>query len=128
MTRAFVDRQQAGQALAQRLSAMSLPAPVVVLALPRGGVPVAAQVAKALGAPLDLILVRKIGAPWEHELAVAAVVDDGQPEIVVDEQTRAYGQRCRWRVPPQSSSMTASPPGPPCVPRSGQCVGAGPRG
>ena len=91
MTRAFVDRQQAGQALAQRLSAMSLPAPVVVLALPRGGVPVAAQVAKALGAPLDLILVRKIGAPWEPELAVAAVVDVGQPEIVVDEQTRAYG-------------------------------------
>ena len=91
MTRRFADRQEAGRALAQRLSAMSLPAPVVVLALPRGGVPVAAQVAKALGAPLDLILVRKIGAPWEHELAIAAVVDVGQPEIVVDEQTRAYG-------------------------------------
>lgn len=91
MTGRFLDRQEAGRALARRLSTLNLPAPVVVLALPRGGVPVAAEVAKVLGAPLDLILVRKIGAPWEHELAIAAVVDVGQPEIVVDEQTRAYG-------------------------------------
>jgi len=91
MTGRFLDRQEAGRALARRLSSLTLPAPVVVLALPRGGVPVAAEVARALGAPLDLILVRKIGAPWEHELAIAAVVDVGQPEIVVDEQTRAYG-------------------------------------
>ena len=91
MTGRFLDRQEAGRALARRLSTLTLPAPVVVLALPRGGVPVAAEVAKVLGAPLDLILVRKIGAPWEHELAIAAVVDVGQPEIVVDEQTRAYG-------------------------------------
>ena len=91
MTGRFLDRQEAGRALARRLRALTLPAPVVVLALPRGGVPVAAEVAKVLGAPLDLILVRKIGAPWEHELAIAAVVDVGQPEIVVDEQTRAYG-------------------------------------
>ena len=91
MTGRFLDRQEAGRALARRLSTLTLPAPVVVLALPRGGVPVAAEVAKVLGAPLDLILVRKIGAPWEHELAIAAVVDVAQPEIVVDEQTRAYG-------------------------------------
>ena len=91
MTGRFLDRQEAGRALARRLRNLTLPAPVVVLALPRGGVPVAAEVAKVLGAPLDLILVRKIGAPWEHELAIAAVVDVGQPEIVVDEQTRAYG-------------------------------------
>ena len=91
MTGRFLERQEAGRALARRLRALTLPAPVVVLALPRGGVPVAAEVAKVLGAPLDLILVRKIGAPWEHELAIAAVVDVGQPEIVVDEQTRAYG-------------------------------------
>lgn len=91
MTGRFLDRQEAGRALARRLSTLNLPAPVVVLALPRGGVPVAAEVAKVLGAPLDLILVRKIGAPWEHELAIAAVVDVGQPEIVVDEQIRAYG-------------------------------------
>lgn len=91
MTGRFLDRQEAGRALARRLSTLTLPAPVVVLALPRGGVPVAAEVARVLGAPLDLILVRKIGAPWEHELAIAAVVDVGQPEIVVDEQIRAYG-------------------------------------
>jgi len=91
MTRRFVDRQEAGRELARRLGTLNLPAPIVVLALPRGGVPVAAEVARALGAPLDLILVRKIGAPWEHELAVAAVVDVGKPEIVVDERTRAYG-------------------------------------
>jgi putative phosphoribosyl transferase len=58
-----------------------------VLALPRGGVPVAAEVARALNAPLDLLLVRKIGAPWQPELAVAAVVDGDPPDIVIDELT-----------------------------------------
>ena len=85
--RAFADRTEAGRALARRLAGMHLPKPVVVLALPRGGVPVAAEVARALGAPLDLLLVRKIGAPWQRELAVAAVVDGDPPDIVVDELT-----------------------------------------
>jgi len=81
----FDDRQDAGRALASRLADARLPPPVVVLALPRGGVPVGAVVARRLHAPLDLLLVRKIGAPWQRELAVAAVVDGGEPELVVDE-------------------------------------------
>ena len=82
----FVDRVEAGRLLGQRLAALKLVDPVVV-ALPRGGVPVAAEVARALHAPLDLLMVRKIGAPGQRELAVAAVVDGGHPEIVVDEET-----------------------------------------
>jgi putative phosphoribosyl transferase len=70
----FRDRREAGEALAEALSGLALPDPVV-LALPRGGVPVAAPVAARLAAPLDLILVRKIGAPGHEELAVGAVVD-----------------------------------------------------
>lgn len=58
----------------------------MVLALPRGGVPVAAEVAKELSAPLDLLLVRKIGAPGQPELAVGSVVDGGKPIIVRDEE------------------------------------------
>ena len=57
----------------------------VILALPRGGVPVAAEVAAALHAPLDLILVRKIGVPFQPELAMGAVVDGGTPIIVRNE-------------------------------------------
>ena len=87
MTVLFADRTAAGQALARKLSKRHWSGPVVVLALPRGGVPVAAEIARTLGAPLDLLLVRKIGAPWQPELAVAAVVDGTPPDIVVDEQT-----------------------------------------
>ena len=89
MSRAFADRTAAGQALAERLGQMGLSGPIVVLALPRGGVPIGAAVALALKAPLDLLLVRKIGAPWQPELAVAAVVDGQPPDIVVDEETMA---------------------------------------
>lgn len=85
--RDFANRTEAGLALARRLLTMPFPPPVVVLALPRGGVPVAAEVARLLHAPLDLLLVRKIGAPWQPELAVAAVVDGDPPDIVVDETT-----------------------------------------
>ena len=56
----------------------------MVLALPRGGVPVAAEVAALLEAPLDLVLVRKIGAPGHEELAAGAVVDGAQPELVLN--------------------------------------------
>ena len=62
----FRDRADAGRRLAERLAAMALERPVV-LALPRGGVPVGAEIAKALGAPLDVALVRKIGAPDQPE-------------------------------------------------------------
>ena len=57
----------------------------MILALPRGGVPVAVEVAAALNAPLDLILVRKIGVPFQPELAMGAVVDGGAPIIVRNE-------------------------------------------
>jgi len=83
----IADRRSAGLALAQALMRATLPGPVVVLALPRGGVPIGAEIARALAAPLDLLLVRKIGAPWQRELAVAAVVDGEPPDIVVDAET-----------------------------------------
>ena len=86
----FANRAEAGRLLAERLVALKLPTPRVVLALPRGGVPIAAIVARALHAPLDLLLVRKIGLPWQPELALAAVVDGERPEIVVDEAVQAY--------------------------------------
>jgi putative phosphoribosyl transferase len=82
----FSDRIEAGRLLGQRLATLELIDPVV-LALPRGGVPVAVEVSRALRAPLDLLLVRKIGAPHQRELAVAAVVDGDRPEVVVDEET-----------------------------------------
>ncbi|HET7679785.1 MAG TPA: phosphoribosyltransferase family protein [Xanthobacteraceae bacterium] len=78
---AFRDRSQAGKQLAAALLPYRSEHPVV-LALPRGGVPVAAEVAAALHAPLDLILVRKIGVPFQPELAMGAVVDGGTPLVV----------------------------------------------
>lgn len=91
MAQRFVDRTQAGRALGARLATLALPAPLLVLALPRGGVPVAAEVARALHAPLDLLLVRKIGTPWQPELALAAVVEGEPPQIVVDDEVQRLG-------------------------------------
>ena len=79
----FEDRRDAGHQLGLRLRKLRLTDPVV-LALPRGGVPVAAEVAALLEAPLDLVLVRKIGAPGHEELAAGAVVDGAQPELVLN--------------------------------------------
>ena len=81
---AFRDRLDAGRKLAAALAGYKDQQPVI-LALPRGGVPVAAEVAAALNAPLDLILVRKIGVPFQPELAMGAVVDGGAPMIVRNE-------------------------------------------
>ncbi len=72
----FRDRADAGRVLATRLAGLRDAKPVVV-GLPRGGVPVAAEVADALNAELDVVLVRKIGAPHREELAVGAVGEDG---------------------------------------------------
>ena len=80
----FKDRSDAGRKLAKALAGYKDQQPVV-LALPRGGVPVAAEVAAVLNAPLDLILVRKIGVPFQPELAMGAVVDGGAPIIVRNE-------------------------------------------
>lgn len=79
----FPDRHVAGQRLAQRLLALRVQQPVV-LALPRGGVPVGFELARVLRAPLDLVLVRKIGAPEQEELAIGAVADGDAPELVTD--------------------------------------------
>ncbi|MFH5822334.1 phosphoribosyltransferase family protein [Georgenia sp. AZ-5] len=80
----FANRVAAGRQLGQELAAMGL-GDVVVAGLPRGGVPVAAEVAAALGAPLDVVVVRKLGVPWQPEVAMGAVGEEGafvvNPEI-----------------------------------------------
>src|SRR3974390_2048249 len=80
----FKDRSEAGRKLAAALAVYRGKQPAI-LALPRGGVPVASEVASALKAPLDLILVRKIGVPTQPELAMGAVVDGEEPIIVRNE-------------------------------------------
>lgn len=80
----FTDRRDAGRRLAEALARYKSQRPIV-LALPRGGVPVAAVIADALDAPLDLVLVRKIGVPFQPELAMGAVVDGGNPIVVRNE-------------------------------------------
>jgi len=79
----FRDRRHAGRELATKLAG-EIEGPAVVLALPRGGVPVGLEIARGLGAPLDLVMVRKIGAPGQPELAVAAVANGEHPELVVN--------------------------------------------
>ena len=80
----FRDRTEAGQRLARALAAFK-GKPAVVLALPRGGVPVAVEVAAALAAPLDLVLVRKIGVPGQPELAMGAAVEGAPPVVLRNE-------------------------------------------
>ena len=82
--RVFADRAVAGAALAREMRQRQLQAPVLVLALPRGGVPVAYEVARALDAPLDVMLVRKVGMPGQPELAIGAVASG---DIVVRDRT-----------------------------------------
>lgn len=82
----FADRRDAGRQLAEHLEQYR-GADTVVLALPRGGVPVAAEVADALGARLDVIVARKIGAPGRPELGVGAIAEGGEP--LLDERTLA---------------------------------------
>src|ERR1035441_1643657 len=108
----FADRADAGRRLAARLQHLA-DEPVVVLGLPRGGVPVAFEVARALGAPLDVIVVRKLGVPFQPELGMGAIGEDGvrviNHEVVraagvsvqelagVEARERAEGQRRAWR-------------------------------
>jgi putative phosphoribosyl transferase len=83
----FRDRKDAGERLAAQLLPFKDKAPVV-LALPRGGVAIGFEIARLLGAPLDVVLVRKIGVPWQPELALGALADcgGGTPEIFIDER------------------------------------------
>jgi predicted phosphoribosyltransferase len=77
MTDLFADRKEAGKILAAELSAYKNRDDVIVLGLPRGGVPVAFEVARELDAPLDIFLVRKLGVPWMEELAFGAIASGG---------------------------------------------------
>ena len=81
----FSNRTEAGRELAKALAFYKEQHPVI-LALPRGGAPVAAEIAAALEAPLDLVLVRKIGVPFQPELAMGAVIDGQEPLVVRNEQ------------------------------------------
>jgi putative phosphoribosyl transferase len=83
MERAFTDRAEAGRTLAGLLDAYAHRDDVVVLALPRGGVPVAFEVARTLGVALDVLVVRKLGVPWQAELAMGAIASGGA--LYVDE-------------------------------------------
>ena len=73
----FANRHEAGRALAGKLQPYAARGDVVVLGLPRGGIPVAAEVAAALGAPLDVFVVRKLGVPYQPELAMGAIASGG---------------------------------------------------
>ncbi len=79
----FRDRKEAGERLAEQLTHLRDRKPVV-LALPRGGVAVGLAVARRLDAPLDLVLVRKIGVPWQPELALGAVTDGPSADVFID--------------------------------------------
>lgn len=84
MTVRYADRAEAGRILAQSL-ARHRDQPCVIYALPRGGVPVAFEIARALQAPLDLMLVRKIGVPFQPELAMGAIADGDPPVVVLND-------------------------------------------
>ena len=83
--RVFSDRREAGQMLARALSTYRGD-DVVVIGMPRGGLPVAREVADALGAPLDIVVVRKLGAPGQPELGIGAVVDGDHPRAIFNQQ------------------------------------------
>lgn len=84
----YADRGEAGRLLAQSLMRLRGQS-CVIYALPRGGVPVAVEIARALTAPLDLMLVRKIGVPYQPELALGAVADGEPPVLVLNEDIAA---------------------------------------
>ncbi len=90
--RRFVNRAQAGTELGERLAAYSGRDDVVVLALPRGGVPVGREVARALGVPLDVFVVRKLGLPGQEELAMGALASGGT-RVLNEELVHQLGLR-----------------------------------
>ena len=110
----FRDRSDAGRQLAQKLAYLEHSQPLV-LALPRGGVPVGIEVARALHAPLDLLLVRKIGVPGHSELAAGAIIDGARPRTVINEDVvRMAGVSNRNDA---TSMIASSPTSRACIPR-----------
>ena len=123
----FRDRREAGRRLAERLSGLRASAPLV-LGLPRGGVPVAFEVAKALGAPLDVLVVRKLGVPFQPELGMGAVGEDGvrvlNPDVlrqagVTETQLAAVEARERAEVEERAVRLRR---GRPAIPLEGRTV------
>jgi putative phosphoribosyl transferase len=96
----FADRREAGRELAGRLRAYEAQPDVIVLALPRGGVPVAFEIAEALEVPLDIFVVRKLGMPGHAEFAIGAIASGGV-RVVNDDVVRAY------RIPSASIEAVA---------------------
>lgn len=89
-TERFADRREAGRELADAVEGALAGEDVIVLALPRGGVPVAYEVASRLGAPLDVLLVRKLGVPWQPEMAFGAIAS-GDIVVMNDDHVKALG-------------------------------------
>ena len=87
---AFLDRREAGRILAAHLREQIHPGEAVVCALPRGGVPVGLEVARALDVPLEILLVRKLGVPWQRDIAMGAIASGGY-EVLNPDVIRAYG-------------------------------------
>ena len=123
----FRDRREAGRRLAERLSGLRAASPLV-LGLPRGGVPVAFEVAQALDAPLDILVVRKLGVPFQPELGMGAVGEDGvrvlNPDLlrqarVTEAQLREVEARERAEVEERATRLRQ---GQPSIPLSGRTV------
>src|SRR6266542_2094734 len=128
MEKQFRDRTEAGRLLAERLTKYVKRADVLVLALPRGGVPVAFEVARALDSPLDVLVVRKLGVPFQPELGMGAVGEGGvrvlNPEVlreagVTDAQLAEVEARERAEVERRAASLRG---GRPAVPLTGRTV------
>ena len=96
MPKRFVDRTDAGQQLAEQLRALDLRHPVV-LALPRGGVPVGFEVARVLGAPLDVFVARKVGAPGHREYGIGAIAEGGGEVANHDALRRLHVSDEQWQ-------------------------------
>jgi predicted phosphoribosyltransferase len=118
----FKDRLQAGRVLATRLAEYADRTDVIVLALPRGGVPIGFEVASALNVPLDVLTVRKLGAPFNAELAIGAIASGGLVHIdeenvaalgVTPRQVEAIIGRERWELERRDRLFRAGRPFPP---------------
>jgi putative phosphoribosyl transferase len=123
----FRDRREAGQRLAELLASLRALSPLV-LGLPRGGVPVAFEVARALDAPLDILVVRKLGVPFQPELGMGAVGEDGVRVLnadvvreagVTDAQLAAIEARERAEVDQRAARLRG---GRPAIPLTGRTV------